>query len=181
MVAVRVWKHTFCYSLQTKSSLLFSVWHSLLPSSHPCIFLIYEMSSALTHFPRRTLGVFPWVWNSLSDVVQTLSSSQSPGQRAKTTVTNHYIFFCVGPLLDVFCGVNSQVHNRCQGSYGILLTLCGTDPGPATALTVSYHFIFLISVMDLWRIGPAHLHKWIKSHTIRWLVGCYRSLWYCWL
>ncbi len=150
---------------------------------HICsYFLIYKISSIPTHFPRRTLGVFPWVWNDLNNVAQTVCRQQRiPGQRAKTPVTNHKSFVL---WVVLFCGVNLRVHYRRQGTRKISLPLTarGTDPGfvswgcrvtlhlqqlwlfPAILLLFVKPFI-LISAMSLWWIGPVH------SHTIRHFTG----------
>lgn len=161
------------------------MWDNL--SIHLCVrifgySLIYKFSSIPSHFPRHALGVFPWVWNDLSNVAQTVCRQHRiPGQRAKTPVTNHKSFVL---WVVLFCGVNSRVHYRCQGTHKISLplTVHGTDPGfvsrgrcvtlhlqqlglfPVIWLLFVKPFI-LITVMSLWWIGPGHVH------TIRRFMG----------
>lgn len=160
--------------------LVFYVRQSFHPSLQPYIyFLIYKISSIPTHFPRHMLGVFPWVWNDLNNVAQTVCRKQRiPGQRVETPVTNHKSFVL---WVVLFCG--------CEFTATLLLPgdpqnqppinctwnrsrICFLSPWHLQQLWL-FHVILLlfitlfilISVMSLWWLGPVHLH------TIRHFIG----------
>lgn len=134
-----------------------------------------RVSSIPTHFPRHMLGVFPWVWNDFNNVAQRVCRLHwIPGRCAKTPVTNHKSFVL---WVVLFCGVNSWVHYRCQGTHKISLLL--TVRGAVSRLVswgrcVTLHLqqlwmlpvvlllfvklFILISLMSLWWVSPGHLH-----------------------